>query len=118
MGGTDGDFTHVPRLLNIGMIRIMANPNYHPVKKRLPFELLSALRGFARNRDHDFWPDEVSFRDTASLESERILGSCQVTDLYLLGLAVQNGVRYVTFKESINLAAVAGASPAKLIVIR
>jgi hypothetical protein len=48
------DFTHVPRLRDIGMIWIMANPNYHPVKKRLLFELVSALRGFVRNGDMIF----------------------------------------------------------------
>lgn len=102
----------------MGMIRIIANPNYHPVKKRLPLELVSALRGFVQNGDQEFWPDDVNFQDTATFESERILGSRQVTDLYLLGLAVRNGGRFVIFEESINLAGGAGASPAKLIAIR
>lgn len=56
--------------------------------------------------------------DPAAFDVERILGSRQITDLYLLGLAVKNSGRLVTFDETINITAVCGASAENLCVIR
>jgi hypothetical protein len=47
----------------------------------------------------------------------RILGPKQITDLYLLGLAVRRAGRLVTFDRTIPLSVVAGAKPNHLVVI-
>jgi predicted nucleic acid-binding protein len=44
-------------------------------------------------------------------------GPRQVTDVYLLALAVEQGGRFVTFDGSIPLSAVPGARPEQLLVI-
>lgn len=46
-----------------------------------------------------------------------VLGSRQVTDIYLLALAVNRGGRLVTFDRAIPLQAVPGAQPRHLVVI-
>jgi uncharacterized protein len=46
-----------------------------------------------------------------------VLGSRQVTDVYLLALAVHHGGRLVTFDRAVPLRAVANASARHLAVI-
>jgi predicted nucleic acid-binding protein len=72
---------------------------------------------FIREVDHEFWPDDISLLDAARFERPKILGPKQLTDIYLLALAVKNGGRLVTFDESISDAAVRGAKPRHLVVI-
>ncbi len=59
---------------------------------------------------HEFWPDDVSLLDDTVADPARIHGPRQVTDLYLLALAVRHGGRLVTFDGSIAHAAVRGAT--------
>ena len=56
-----------------------------------------------------FWPDSVSIRDFALFVSATIQGHNQLTDIYLLALAVANHGALATFDRSIPIAAVAGA---------
>jgi hypothetical protein len=51
------------------------------------------------------------------LKWEWVLNSRQVTDVYLLALAVQQGGRFVTLDRGIAINAVAGASADHLLVI-
>ena len=46
-----------------------------------------------------------------------ILGPNQITDVYLLGLAVKNGGRLVTFDRGLPLKAVRGAEARHLVVL-
>jgi hypothetical protein len=59
---------------------------------------------------HRFWPDDVSLTDTAIFKHAELLGPKQVTDRYLLALAVRNDGRFVTFDQGIRPTAVIGAS--------
>lgn len=67
--------------------------------------------------DHQFWPDDTSLSDEARFDSTRILGPKQITDIYLLGLAVAHGGCLATFDRAIPLSAVRGAEPRHLVVI-
>ncbi len=60
---------------------------------------------------HVFWPDDVSLADPKRFDHDRLLGPGQITDAYLLALAVQNDGRLVTFDRTIPIAAVGGAEP-------
>ena len=60
--------------------------------------------------DHEFWPDDISLADPDLFDHGRILGSKQITDVYLLGLAVKHGGRLVTFDRSIPTGAVQRAA--------
>jgi uncharacterized protein len=78
---------------------------------------LDLLRTATGEETHVFWPDDISLVDTQRFNSARILGPKQLTDIYLLGLAVENGGRLATFDQSISRSAVVGAEPHNLVVI-
>jgi hypothetical protein len=58
---------------------------------------------------HEFWPDDVSLLEARVVDATRIHGPRQITDVYLLALAVRHGGRLVTFDGSIAREAVRGA---------
>jgi hypothetical protein len=65
-------------------------------------------------RGHEFWIDDVSIRQLIS--SDAVVPSPQVTDLYLLGLAVRNGGKLATLDRGILAGAIArGAESLELI---
>lgn len=100
-----------------GVVRIMGNPAYSPTRRFPPHEVTEALRSFVSESDHEFWPDGVTIRDATVFATDRIHGARQLTDIYLLGLALRRGGRMVTFDRSIPLSAVVGANPSNLCVI-
>jgi toxin-antitoxin system PIN domain toxin len=97
-----------------GFVRISAQKGY-------PRPTLAAALGVLSSQvalpDHQFWPDDISVTDETLFDRSRILGPNQVTDVYLLGLAVKNGGRLVTFDRGLPLAAVRGAEPRHLVVL-
>ena len=67
--------------------------------------------------NHEFWPCELSLVDDQVIDRTRMHGPRQVTDAYLLALAVGRGGRFVTFDQSVVLSAVSGATPTHLTVL-
>jgi predicted nucleic acid-binding protein len=59
----------------------------------------------------------VSLLDSGRIDESRVHGASQLTDLYLLALAVSRGGRLVTFDQRITSTAVLGARPEHLVVI-
>ena len=66
---------------------------------------------------HVFWPDDISLLDAARLDHGRMHGHRQITDLYLLALAVEHDGCFVTFDAQIPLSAVRGATARHLVSI-
>lgn len=66
---------------------------------------------------HAFWPDELSIADAEHVDRTKILGPKQLTDIYLLALAVKRRGRLATFDRAIPLAAVCGAQSRHLVVL-
>ena len=98
-----------------GCIRVMSSPGYpNPLSVRAIVERLAQA---ARHDLHEFWPDEVSLLDAGVVDPARIHGPRQVTDLYLLALAVAHRGRLVTFDRGIAIEAVAGAQKRHVLVI-
>jgi hypothetical protein len=64
---------------------------------------------------HEFWPDDISIADPSLFDRSRILGPNQLTDVYLLALALKNGGRLVTFDAGVPVAAVKGATKAHVV---
>ena len=100
-----------------GVVRIMSHPGYSQKMRFAPADLIDRLRQFVAQSDHEFWPDQVSLRDEKVFISERIHSSRQLTDLYLLALAVAHQSRLVTFDQLIPLSGVRHAKPANLCVV-
>ena len=96
-----------------GCVRIMSHPAYsnaYPVQ-----QVMDRLRLAAADSVQEFWPDSVSLLDQRLLDATRIHGPRQLTDVYLLALAVHHSARLVTFDTAIALDAVKGASAANLV---
>ncbi|MEJ0007128.1 MAG: TA system VapC family ribonuclease toxin [Steroidobacteraceae bacterium] len=96
-----------------GTARIMASagyPNPQPVAA-----VLQRL-GAAKATDyHRFWPDDVSLTNVQIFNHTELLGPKQITDRYLLALAVKNNGRFVTFDQGIRPTAAVGATMAHLV---
>jgi hypothetical protein len=98
-----------------GCIRMLSQPAY---PNSVPAaQVAQRLAEAAQYPSHQFWHDSFSLLEPRQLAWERILGSRQVTDAYLLALAVQQGGRFVTLARGIPLDAVPHAEPRHLVVI-
>jgi uncharacterized protein len=98
-----------------GMVRIMSQSRYKsPISATFAIDLLSEQVG---KTDHAFWPDDLSLRDNRWFNPDRILGPNQITDAYLLALAVRNGGRLVTFDRGIPLAAARDAEARHVVML-
>ena len=98
-----------------GFARVISQQSY---RKPLPTaEAIGRLAEQIGRTDHDFWPDDISIADAAVFDRSGILGPNQITDAYLLALAVKRGGRLVTLDQSIPLRAAHGAEPRHLAVI-
>lgn len=98
-----------------GFVRVVSQPRYpSPVPVAAAIERLARATG---GEHHAFWPCDVSLLDTRRIDRSRLHGPRQVTDAYLLALAVARGGRFVTFDTAIPLRAVAGALRHHLVVV-
>jgi uncharacterized protein len=59
----------------------------------------------------------VSLLDERRVDRTRLHGPRQVTDVYLLALAIARGGRFVTFDDSIPVEALRGAGRDALVVL-
>jgi toxin-antitoxin system PIN domain toxin len=98
-----------------GCVRIMSHPGYpsaHAVH-----DIVRKLHRATQERVHEFWADDVSILDDRLIDTTRIHGPRQLTDVYLLALAVRHGGVLVTFDRAIAIEAVRGATAASLVVL-
>jgi toxin-antitoxin system PIN domain toxin len=77
-----------------------------------PAPVIAALSQLCRLPGHVFWPDDVSLCDAARFDHGRLLDARQVTDSYLLALAVAHGGRLATFDRRLVADAVRGGRAA------
>jgi hypothetical protein len=98
-----------------GCIRIMSHTGYpNPLPAR---RVMQRLAGACASPLHRFWPDEISLLDPSITDFDRIHGPRQLTDVYLLALAVHNEGRFVTFDSAVPMAAVRGIKRSQLVVL-
>jgi uncharacterized protein len=77
-----------------GFLRISTQKAYsNPIA--MP-DALEVLRRLTARSDHQFWPDDVSLLDEVLIDHSRLLSPRNLTDVYLLALAVKHGGRLVT----------------------
>jgi toxin-antitoxin system PIN domain toxin len=92
-------------------LRILAHPNY-PNTQSMPAVVMS-LSSLVSHPEHEFLADSVSLL-TGDVRRERLLSSGQVTDSYLLALAVASDAQLVTFDTRLVTIAVPGGAGALL----
>ncbi|MFO7877559.1 MAG: TA system VapC family ribonuclease toxin [Desulfovermiculus sp.] len=98
-----------------GCVRIMSNPKY---PAPLPATVVADRLGQAvAAPEHVFWPDDISLLGSSLFDWSYVLSSRHVTDMYLLGLAVQNQGRFLTFDRRTSLQAVSQAETDHLCVL-
>lgn len=91
-----------------GFIRIVSQPSYpNPVSVS---DAAARLTEACQTEFHEYWTDDVSLVDTNDIDWSRILGSRQITDVYLLTLATHRGGCFVTLDRRVNATAVKSAS--------
>ena len=93
-----------------GVIRIMSAPAYSATHRATPEQVADGLKALAEALDHEFWPDDVSMLDEALIDFSRLHGHRQITDAYLLALAVRRGGVLASFEAGVPLSAVRGAA--------
>ncbi|HET9822291.1 MAG TPA: TA system VapC family ribonuclease toxin [Burkholderiaceae bacterium] len=98
-----------------GCVRIMSQPGY-PNAIGVG-EAVAMLQHSCSHPKHRFWADDVSLLDAKRFAHGRVHGHRQLTDLYLLALAVRHGGRLVTFDGQIPMSAVHGAAARHLVCI-
>ncbi|MBV8122850.1 MAG: VapC toxin family PIN domain ribonuclease [Burkholderiaceae bacterium] len=97
------------------VVRIMSSPGY---QQRQPPAMVAERLALATSHvDHEFWPDSLSLLEPGLLKWDRVTGTRQVSDIYLVALAVKNGGRLVTLDQGISVHAVRGASSKHLLTL-
>jgi len=98
-----------------GCVRVMSHPSY---PNALPVQaVVQRLAEASTSGLHEFWPDDVSLLDPQVANPSRIHGPRQITDVYLLALALRHGGQFVTFDTSVSRDAVIGAVKGHVIVV-
>lgn len=98
-----------------GFVRIISQPHYpSPIS---PTKAIRLLRRASEMSHHRFWPCEISVLDDRIVDPERLHGPRQVTDAYLLALAIRHGGRFASFDRSVSVSSVHGATEANLSVL-
>ncbi|HEY4037855.1 MAG TPA: TA system VapC family ribonuclease toxin [Burkholderiaceae bacterium] len=98
-----------------GCVRIMSHPGY---PNALPVRsVVERLAEATASEVHEFWPDDISLLDQALIDSARIHGPRQLTDIYLFALALRHRGRFATFDKSISAEAIKGAQKKNMVTL-
>jgi uncharacterized protein len=88
-------------LTEAGFARVTTNPAFRPGPRTLEqaIAILQALKGRSGYR---YWPINESWVAITASFAKRIFGHQQVTDAYLLGLAIKENGVLITFDKAIR----------------
>lgn len=90
-----------------GAIRIMSNskyPNSRPIGM-----VIEQINQLCNTSYHHFWNDNLSLIDSTIFNRRHLLIPKQITDTYLLALAVNQNGKFLTIDRGISLSSVVGA---------
>lgn len=89
-------------LTQLAFVRILSNPAFSP-DALTPGDALGLLEANLRHPAHRFWADEVSFVEALEPFVPKLTGHQQVTDAYLLGLAMHKRGKLVTMDRAVRM---------------
>jgi len=98
-----------------GCVRIMSHPSY-PNSLKVG-AIMERLGEAIATPPHEFWSDDISLLDSRIADRTRIHGPRQVTDLYLLALAVRNDGCFVSFDSTVVRSAIKDAEQRHLVTL-
>jgi toxin-antitoxin system PIN domain toxin len=84
-----------------GFVRIVSNPVFSR-RSVSPRDALEVLSGSLRHPAHHFWTEDIGVTEALAHFGRRLLGHQQITDAYLLGLAIQKKGRLATLDASLS----------------
>jgi len=87
-------------LTQCAFVRISSNPRIIP-EAVTPKEALALLSEVVKHATHAFWADDIGILDD-HVPSGLLVGHRQVTDAYLLGLAIRHGGRLITLDAGVS----------------
>lgn len=87
-------------LTQLAFVRLTSNPKVVG-SEITPAEAMQALAAMAAQPTHEYWPDAPEPLQLATLQSAALVGHRQVTDAYLLGVAVLREQRLATLDRGI-----------------
>ena len=98
-----------------GFVRVVSQPRYP--NRLTPQAAMTKLERACSLSHHTFRPCQVSLIDRARVNPDGVLGPSQVTDTYLLALAVSHGDRLVTLDHRVVSGSVPNATPGHLVLV-
>ena len=103
-------------LIENGVIRVLNLPSYTKMGPLGFDNVRRMMERVCQNTDHEFWPDDITLRQ-APIDWSRVMGHNQLTDVYLLALAVAHGGCLTSFDHRIALSTITTATAAHLRLI-
>jgi uncharacterized protein len=103
-------------LTQAAFVRIVSNPAFSPNALTLP-DALALLEANLRHAEHHFWEDEISFMAAVEPFAERLIGHRQVSDAYLLGLAIHKKGKLATLDKEVLAMLPAGSAHRDSVVL-
>lgn len=89
------------------LVRILSNPAFSE-RALTPSGALQVLSRNVEVPEHQFWSDSISVPDATERMATALTGHQQITDAYLVGLAIRNRGRLATMDRGIAQFAPAG----------
>jgi uncharacterized protein len=100
-----------------GVLRVMNLPNYSEYGPAGFNAVRGQLERLSQDFDHQFWPCDLSLRAASHVNWNRVMGHNQITDVYLLALAVKHGGTLATLDHRVALETVNGAKKTHLLIL-
>ena len=104
-------------LIENGVLRVLNLPGYSSLGPAGFQVVRDKLDAICTRHNHEFWPDDVSLRTKALVDWSRVLGHSQITDVYLLALAVAHDGCLATLDHRVALSTVPAARDKHLMLL-
>lgn len=87
-------------IVEAGFVRIVSNPAFSP-RAVSPVEAVNALQVTLGHSAHQFWPDSISLPGAVGMLRQPVKGHQQITDAYLVALALKNRGKLATLDRGV-----------------
>ena len=104
-------------ITEMGFLRIVTNPSFSPHAPAWAEAVRILRKHTEASPRHCFWQDSLALAEVDRSLGRRIKGSSQITDAYLLVLAMHNDGRMVTFDYRTDALAPEGSEEREALVI-
>jgi toxin-antitoxin system PIN domain toxin len=98
-----------------GLLRIVGHPRY-PNTPGTPAAVANLLRDLRALPGHAFWNDDLSLMEPRGVDTSKLLSHSQITDSYLLALAVAHQGQLASLDRRLVVNAVKGGRAALCLI--